>query len=147
MNVIGLNEYKEGNLRKLAAYLLKGDLMAEFNMSRYSDCPSNGVTECGTVGCAVGHGPYAGIPKKKDETWEGYAYRCFLNWQNSDGDLGRGPHWRWCFGGEWTYADNTPKGAAKRILWLLDKGLPDNWAEQMSCKEKLCYVWYFFKKI
>lgn len=62
---VDLPQYKVNNLKKLADYLMSGDLKAEFDMSTYDDDSGTNVlvVNCGTVGCAVGHGPYAGIEK------------------------------------------------------------------------------------
>lgn len=137
-NVIGLSQYHEDNLRKLAAYLLSGELKADFDMSRFSNTllPINKrrETHCGTAGCAAGHGPYAGIPKNEDESWEDYIIRVFGIGKELD------YYYSWCFQGEWIGLDNTPEGAAKRILWLLDNGLPDNASDQCNRRAPLCYL-------
>ena len=135
-NVIGLSQYHEDNLRKLAAYLLSGELKAHFDMEVFSDSCPGGLsmeTICGTVGCAAGHGPYAGIPKEEGEEWPDYIDRQF---GFSDYDFNHS----WCFDGGWRHVDNTPEGAAKRILWLLDNGLPDNASDQAQQKAPLCYL-------
>ena len=114
---------QRANLEKLAGYLESGELSAKFDMGRFSeDCDSH-VTECGSVGCAVGHGPYAGIPKYAAENWAGYAYRVFG--ANLSGAF------LWCFEGGWYYIDNTPQGAAKRIRYMLKHGIPKDAGEQM----------------
>lgn len=122
-NVIGLSHEHEGNLRKLAAYLLAGELKAEFNMRDFTDPEKRNLqlleaTECGSVGCAVGHGPFAGIPKTKQETWTQYSLRVFGLLDDN--------YWEWCFSDGWALNDNTAQGAAKRILFLLEKGLPED---------------------
>ena len=101
-NVIGLSQYHEDNLRKLAAYLLSGNLKAEFNMEVFSDSCHTGLsckTICGTVGCAAGHGPYAGIPKEPGEDWPDYIDRQFSLF-----DFTVEPSW--CFAGGWSRVDN-----------------------------------------
>lgn len=135
-NIIGLSVFHEGNLRTLAAYLAQPALKAAFNMAIFGSHPARGNTYCGSVGCAVGHGPYAGIDKMPEEVWGQYTQRVF-------GFLGEGLHdyrWYWCFGAEWAPVDNTPYGAATRILWLLEKGLPDRLFEQMYGMHPLCYA-------
>lgn len=126
MNVIGLSQEHENNLRKLAAHLMTvkakptknnvGFDMFNFRQPLYN----NKGNECGTVCCAAGHGPQAGILKHKDESWIGYINRvfgiCFI--QN---------YWNFLFCLEWAYVDNTPKGAAKRIIYLLENGLLPAW--------------------
>lgn len=103
------------NLLKLANYL-EGPLVAKFDMSTYDSY--YGVlssTNCGTVGCALGHGPYAGIEKDYDDSWGEY---CDINFDLSKSE------WSWCFDSLWSLIDNTPIGASKRIKYLLSNGLP-----------------------
>lgn len=133
-NVIGLSAYHEENLRKLAAYLLSGNLKAEFDMSIYSsnDKPGEHETDCGSVGCAKGHGPHAGIPKLENERWSQYALRAFgLDIKTS--------LWDWVFHMRWAEVDQSPEGAAKRIIYLLEYGLPHNSHDQRVGLATLCY--------
>ena len=74
------------------------------------------LTECGTVACAVGHGPFIGIEPLEGEYWITYSERVFIK---------NVREWEWCFSGDWCDIDNTPYGAAKRIKVLLKSGLPD----------------------
>ena len=98
------------NLEKLAGYLEAGDLQANFDMSTYCDLGYLYQGTCGSVGCAVGHGPYAGIPKDPHETWIEYANRVFgLNIIEQE----------WCFGSYWAKYDPTSLGAARRIRFLI----------------------------
>lgn len=39
----------------------------------------------------------------------------------------------------WEKVDNTREGAALRIDYLLDTGLPEDWRDQMNGKSPLCY--------
>ncbi len=140
-----LTSNQRRNLRKLAAYLLNG-LKARFDMGRITDdddfastgscIHEDNRTECGAVGCAMGHGPYAGIPKRKSESWWAYADRQFTNYTRASD---------WCFHGCWADVDKTAKGAARRILYMLDKGIPENWYEQMDGTEPLTYKRYRMK--
>jgi hypothetical protein len=114
---IELTEFQRENLQKLSDYLLSGKLKAAFDMKCHHDDYSEWESiECGTVGCAVRHGPYAGIKKRNNESWYKYARRCFVC--NFD-------CWQWCFCSEWSKIDNSAIGAAKRIQVLLNKGLPN----------------------
>lgn len=119
------------NLLKLSTYLDSlPDDYAHFDMINYFDGPdldleikyareNGGVGSCGTAACAVGHGPSAGILFEDDlldrssgaPDWNTYCYRHFI-----DED---GAEWEWMFGPGWDRLDNTPKGAAKRIRWIL----------------------------
>lgn len=137
---IGITKTQEANLRKGAAYLLSGDIAMRFNMAVYCTKPDLKDDEflkpaqhtCGTVGCAAGHFPAAGIKPFNAEFWNEYITRT----------TGFNPfcyEWEWCFGPDWRDVDNTPEGAAKRILWLLDKDLPEDWEEQQGGSAPLCY--------
>jgi hypothetical protein len=53
------------------------------------------------------------------------------------------PEWIWCFGSQWANTDNTPMGAAIRILWLIECGLPNNWEAQMNNQAPLCYEQFY----
>ena len=77
---------------------------------------SETLSNCGTVACAVGHGPFVGIKPLKGEGWMTYSERVFTKDRQE---------WEWCFDGCWEDIDNTPHGAAKRIKILLKRGLPD----------------------
>lgn len=102
------------NLTMLQDYLLRRRLRARFNMRLYSETAIS-HKNCGTIGCAIGHGPYAGIPNSFDEGWMTYSDRVF--------DLSAN-QWTWCFSTAWAQFDNTPKGAAHRISYLIEHGEP-----------------------
>jgi len=107
-------EQKE-NLLKLADYLESGNLKAKFDMAIiYDTSKCDGINDCGTVGCALGHGPYAGIPKPLQESWIQYSYNAFgMEWGTNE--------FKQLFGSQWEAIDNTPEGAAKRIRAELAK--------------------------
>jgi hypothetical protein len=112
---------RRANLVKLARFLYTEPIEAkQFRMSGFCTASPEYVATiergCGTAGCAVGWGPAAGIaPLSCSENWDAYTDRVF----GDDGDL-----WSWCFAPDWDAVDNTPKGAAKRILWALLNGMP-----------------------
>ena len=123
------------NLLKLAAYLeTLPDDYEQFDMGEYMserdgdwmdprspDEQSKPV--CGTVACAVGHGPAAGIRIYGDHSWEDYSDRVFGEFE--DDYFG----WDYMFGASWAYSDNTPKGAAARIRTYVALGhSPDDWS-------------------
>jgi hypothetical protein len=119
------------NLEKLAAYLEKlPEDYSHFDMASFltlNDVVINAWTTiragaCGTVACAVGHGPAAGIiPAMPTTGWSDYGETAFALTYDE---------WDWCFSWEWLRVDNTPHGAAKRIRYLLEHGLPDDEKEQ-----------------
>jgi hypothetical protein len=124
------------NLEKLAAYLeqLPEDY-SHFGMMNYMavkqftypyTSSAHLIDACGAVACAIGHGPAAGIPRKGDyEYWSTYSHRVF--------DL-RINEFDWCFSSTWMVVDDTPNGAAKRIRYLLEHGLPADAGPQRVCR-------------
>ena len=142
-----MDKQQEKNFRVLADGLLNLPVnYKHFNMSIYlrhsGGCgltagdlpPSKGkrVVNCGTVGCAAGHGPSFGIKVKKGESWAGYVERVF-----TDGD---DKIYRWCFHQLWADCDNTPQGAALRILYMLDYGIPEDFSIWTPEKHKTLYT-------
>jgi hypothetical protein len=104
------NRKQRRNLRAVCGYLLSGDLRARFDMEMYSETWEQGFGEedCGSVGCFIGHGPYAGVKKRKGESWNDYCGRAF--------GAKEGPVYDHLFGEEWMDYDNTPEGTTKRVL-------------------------------
>ena len=130
------------NLKLLADYLLAlPEDYQHFDMGVFSDVdllPIDVILSeqpsCNTAGCAVGHAPYVkGLPKPfDDESWWEYSERIFgMSWQDED--------WEWCFDSDWGCVDNTPHGAAKRILQLISTGLPDSSSKQRYGVAPLSY--------
>jgi len=96
------------------------------------------VPSCGTAACALGHAPalFPRIWKQKlaDETYySGLCRQVFGVWEYSDA-------WTWCFDSGWSKRDNTPKGAAKRIRYMVENGVPENTLRQMNGDAPLCYT-------
>lgn len=116
----GLTLEQYQNLRRLAAYLLALPADYEdFDMSWWTaDYRGPASTACGTVACAGGHGPMAGIPSLPGECWATYIDRAFVKGSNPLSD--------YLFSSAWTEHDNTPQGAGKRILYALHNGIPEN---------------------
>jgi hypothetical protein len=147
-----LTPTQRSNLLKLADYLEALPANYEhFNMAYYArhfggcdigagdggalpaTAPEKFLSNCGTIACAVGHGPAAGIPMQKSEyeaverdpvnhgiDWDSYAERVFG--ANLDGNL-----WHFLFSASWRFIDNTALGAAARIRYVLERGLPERW--------------------
>lgn len=118
--------FNRPNLKKLLAYLTIGKMAARFHMAAYTEFWEDpwGVQAqaqtCGTCGCAVGHGPYAGIPKLATEDWHTYSRRVFTD----DGAI-----WDYLFSASWAHRDNTVRGARKRIKHILTWGEPPDGLE------------------
>jgi len=139
-------EEQRANLDTLATYLeaLPEDY-EHFDMRRYFDARgltpdivalSSGLvgTEhlnvCGTVACAIGHGPAAGIDPQGSENWSEYSSRVFgcVNRALWGGVVYMGGGiYAWAFCEEWCHHDNTPLGAAQRIRYALRHGIPALW--------------------
>jgi hypothetical protein len=150
------NKHQIKNLRKLADYLLAlpegyqhfdmtsffaNSLLDEDEWWDFEDNPCNLTKKhynvCGTVACAIGHAPAAGINCKGLNSF----------WEVAELKMGLPRilyepinEWRWLFASNWADVDNTPQGAGKRIHWLLDKGLPSDWNEQLCGDTRLCYL-------
>lgn len=134
------NKKQRANLDKLADYLLALPVTyAGFNMGTFLAAKGQGEgrdfgteyslnqraakTECGTIACAIGHGPNAGIRVYKDYTWQGYAERVF----GADIHLGFGAY---LFADRWARTpDNTAADAGRRIKTFLTSGVPHNYRE------------------
>jgi hypothetical protein len=124
------------NLLKLAAYLeTLPDDYEQFDMHEYMmvrnvnhrghheilSIDERSKPVCGTVACAVGHGPAAGIRVYGDECWGSYADRVF-GFLPDDG-------FDYMFASGWSVDDNTPKGAAARIRTYVTLGhAPSGWS-------------------
>lgn len=141
---------RRANLVKLARFLSEEPIEAErFDMDHFSvlktgdgqvlRCvdPMHQGSACGAVCCAIGWGPSAGIAADGEFSWWSYCDRNFIE---APEDVEPPEEWEWCFGSGWSATDNTAKGAAKRILWLLMNDLPVNAECQRFGKAPLCYA-------
>jgi len=94
--------------------------------------------ECGGVGCILGHCTVIDrnpLPMDSLGEIDGYAWSLDFT--------GLGPNsieWHYLFAGFWIYGDNTPTGAASRIRHFLEKGVPDDWRDQMLGRTPLSYM-------
>lgn len=120
-----MDDEQRKNLEKLADYLLNGEIEMAFDMSTYCSAPdldeeySPFEHEYGSVACAIGHGPAAGIPiRGSDNSWLVYAKRVFG--VNANGDV-----YHYLFHPDWADVDNTAEGAGHRIKYFLEHGVPD----------------------
>lgn len=109
-----MNEQQKANLIKLAIGLADPALVKKYNL--YFDMEDY---TCRSSACAIGFGPLLVGERKNCEFshWEKYSDRVFG--QTAWSDLGF-----WMFASTWADVDNTPKGAAARILYALEYGVP-----------------------
>lgn len=130
-------EQKRANLKALADYLDTGITEYEFGMAQFWE-----EHECGTVACAVGHAPFVlGLPvpvaplARSAKNWAVFAEdRLLPSGYIEDCEFD------WMFGEFWVRTDNTARGAAARIYWYLEHGVPDDWHGQMFGDAPLCYT-------
>ena len=155
--VLGVTPEQIANLQTLAAWLVTHADEINFNMQIFgrpardagnveypSDDPLDLWTfvakhDCGAVGCAVGHGPAAGIAPLPGESWVAYASRTFG--VEAGDTYAHGDLWEFLFDSEWYDVDNTASGAGKRILWAIENGVPDAYDVELMTGDDapLCY--------
>jgi hypothetical protein len=151
-----VSKTQERNLRKLAKYLesLPEDY-GHFHMQIYAEhkgeCNGIGDPEsaaalepqkffenCGTIACAAGHGPAAGIPFAKSDfyryqdgdkipSWPRYVRRAFTD---EESDV-----WHFLFASIWASYDNHHWSAAARIRYYLANGVPHGYFYNKSVYE------------
>lgn len=117
-----MSNYAEINYRKQISF-------SDFHMREYQSAfcfpdVSNNENECGTSACAVGHGPAAGIPVGNAQKWSQY---CITNFIDNESNATTSNMWDWCFSARWGNFDNSVHGAARRILYMIEYGVPDSW--------------------
>ena len=107
---------------------------------------NGGVAECGSIACAVGHGPSAGILFDESMIEPNHFYRYYGGGRMAHRDRNM-PNWgaytkanfcnldgypfTWMFGERWAWVDNTHRGAAARIRCMLaERTLPSSFLEK-----------------
>jgi len=132
---------KRENLQLMANHLKTNVLPENFHMGKYRVLYDFSNPECGSVGCTVGTCTVLDAENVIENFINYDGEINFMDWSEYfTGLLGGGDEWDWCFGSDWATTDNTPTGAALRIEWLLNNGLPVYWKNQMYGHEKLCYM-------
>lgn len=125
------------NLLKIANYIETiPQEMFDMETYRYGDMRT---VECDSVGCVIGHSTVL-FPEivgnhrvKNDVLWKDQIlFRDFSEEVTGLEDI----EWGWCFSNAWSYIDNTPTGAAKRIRMLVNGEVTinmlngwENWVE------------------
>jgi hypothetical protein len=131
------NESRE-NLRIMADYV-KTRSLDTFGMRNWvvfqgqTKLP-NTEHPCGSVCCIVGSAPalrkkYPQFTPGNLEGWDNYARRIFLECED-DSDCE--DVYQYLFESDWYNRDNSADGAAARIEYFLEHGLPDNWMDQIG---------------
>jgi hypothetical protein len=74
------------------------------------------------------------LQRRQEENWTDYSARTLIKQSSFK------PRWIWCFSRDWQKVDPSPLGCAKRISYLLQTGLPRDWAEQILGQTELTYL-------
>jgi len=132
---------KRDNLQLMANHLKNNVIPENFEMDQYRANGDYINPVCGSVGCTVGNCTVLDTENVMNNFINSDGRIDFTAWSIDFTGIYGGDHeYDWCFHDQWTFIDNTPTGAALRIEWLLNNGLPENWHCQMYGKEKLCYM-------
>ena len=132
---------KRDNLQLMADHLKTNVLPENFDMETYRGDDDFSDPVCGSAGCTVGTCTVLDAENVIENFTDPDGRIEFGDWSvDFTGLLGGGDEWDWCFSAAWAKTDNTPTGAALRIEWLLNNGLPENWKNQMYGHEELCYM-------
>lgn len=129
----GLTGEQEQNLKATGRYLVETSRRPEwepryfdvgstaYDLESGDDVPPQAVADFPRklLKGALGHAPLAGFPPLPTETWHGYQQRIFG--ASFDSPL----EW-WLFSASWRSTDNTPVGAALRMSYVLDYGVPND---------------------
>jgi hypothetical protein len=123
-------EERRANLRKLANFLRDFEReKAAFNMCYFINQVADSQQfvadpdyyyeeKCGTAACALGWAPYAtGVAQCADDFWLLYGASVL-------GVECGGGAFSWLFDSSWGNIDNSPEGAAWRIDYYLENGVP-----------------------
>ena len=130
---------KRENLQLMADHLKTNVNQENFHMGTYRGDDDFSNPECGSAGCTVGTCTVLDVENVINNFTNPDGEIEFWGWSVDFTGIYR-VEWEWCFGYAWSKTDNTPTGAALRIEWLLNNGLPENWKNQMYGREELCYM-------
>ena len=132
---------KRDNLQLMVNHLKTNVKQKNFDMGKYRVLYDLINPECGSVGCTIGTCTVLDVENVIENFTNPNGVIDFLSWSKDFTGICRiEDEWAWCFGSIWSETDNTPIGAALRIEWLLNNGLPENWFCQMYGEEELCYM-------
>ena len=107
------------NMKIAIAFLNNLPTSEKFSLDTYMSDGSDAyeyknINECGTSACVIGWTPsMPGMPTPRLESWDDYSEKVYGIGFDSKA-------WCWCFAPRWECIDNTPKGAAARMQYLLD---------------------------
>jgi len=122
------------NLLRMADYI-ETVPQEKFNMEIYRTYDET-THECNSIGCVIGH---CTILDKRPLPKYVYGTINFRLWSKLFTGIESDDEWNYLFDISWHRTDNTPTGAAKRIRWFVEHGLPNDWEEQMFGEAPLPY--------
>ena len=131
-------EMNRENLSRMADYI-ETVLQRNFNMRRFRTGQRT-AHECGSVGCVIGHCTILDkrplpILRSGDIDFDEWSeHFTGLDWFYDKDE------WAYLFSSDWETIDNTPTGAAKRIRYLIENGLPRNSYKQILGSAPLSYL-------
>lgn len=87
--------------------------------------------ECNSVGCIIGH--CTKLDPNINRYLDSDGDIKFTSWSEDFTGIGCNTSaWDYLFSHEWAAVDNTRTGAAKRIRYFVEHGLPEDWKDQMN---------------
>lgn len=129
---INVTAFQRENLEKHYRFLCEHVYMYDlgFDMSGFSNGNffSKDLKEiCNTVACSLGYAPLHIPIMDSDYTFDMYKLKPFFDYLKYGNRVFCNPNrnlWGYVFGEDWTDLDNTVLGAARRIRFALDVGVP-----------------------
>lgn len=130
---------KEKNLLKMAD-LIETIPQERFDMNSYRQSSTDNGHKCNSIGCIIG---WSTQLDTKESLGRFRNLRWNINFEDWSvyftGLESYSNEWAWCFQSRWKGVDNTPLGASKRIRYLVEVGLPEDWEKQSKGEIDLCY--------
>lgn len=109
----------------------------KFDMESYRTMPESSPS-CKSIGCIIGHCTVLDDLKNIPRNY--YGHIRFTEWSfDFTGIEIDSLKWKFLFSHEWRNSDNTPTGAAKRIRYFIEHGVPKNRYSVMHGREPLPY--------
>lgn len=124
------------NLLKMAIHI-ENIPQKDFDMYSFRKDGSSLEMECNSVGCAVGHCSILDIDNIQ-KNFINLGGIQFSEWSVEFTGIDD-EEWNYLFGDRWKYTDNTPKGTAKRIRYVVEYGFPKDMKQEIYGLKKLSY--------
>ena len=125
------------NLLRMADHIEKVP-QERFNPEIYRGRSDDFTPECNSVGCTIGH--CAILDKWENVPRNDFGNIQFFTWSRQFTGVMSLSEWKYLFDPNWHKTDNTPTGAAKRIRYFVENGLPEDWEEQINGTAPLSYI-------